>query len=131
MTFIDHDVIKPFPWEDSLDYVIHAAGIASPFYYRAYPLETLEVSISGTKNMLELATRHQARMVFFPRARFTVIPTLNMPTAEAIAATFPVMVPGPVMTKANGSAKHYVRFIIINTAPIPAPFAPSTYMVPA
>jgi UDP-glucuronate decarboxylase len=63
--FSRHDVIQPFPWDKPLHYVIHAAGIASPFYYRAYPLETLEVAIMGTRNMLELATRHQARFAFF------------------------------------------------------------------
>jgi UDP-glucuronate decarboxylase len=65
MEFIQHDVIQPFPWEGDLDYVIHAAGIASPYYYRAYPLETLEVAITGTRNMLELAERHDARFTFF------------------------------------------------------------------
>ena len=30
--FIRHDVIQPFQWDRPLDYVIHAAGIASPFY---------------------------------------------------------------------------------------------------
>ena len=42
-----------------VDFIIHAAGIASPFYYRKYPLETLDVAITGTKNMLHLAQRHQ------------------------------------------------------------------------
>src|SRR6266478_7832801 len=41
--FFQHDIIKPFKALGRVDYVIHAAGIASPFYYRAYPLETLEV----------------------------------------------------------------------------------------
>ncbi|MEK9754829.1 MAG: NAD-dependent epimerase/dehydratase family protein [Rhodospirillaceae bacterium] len=63
--FIRHDVIQPFQWDRELDYVIHAAGIASPFYYRAYPLETLEVAISGTRRMLELADKHDARFTFF------------------------------------------------------------------
>ncbi len=63
--FIKHDVIKPFDFDGPLDYVIHAAGIASPFYYRAYPLETLEVAISGTHNMLELAESKGARITFF------------------------------------------------------------------
>ena len=63
--FVRHDAIEPFPWDEPLHYVIHAAGIASPYYYRAYPLETLEVAIRGTRNMLELAHRHQARFVFF------------------------------------------------------------------
>ena len=63
--FLEHDVIQPFHYEGKLDYVIHAAGIASPFYYRAYPLETLEVAINGTQNMLELADRSDARLTFF------------------------------------------------------------------
>ena len=63
--FVKHNVIEPFDWKGDLDYVIHAAGIASPYYYRAYPLETLEVAITGTRNMLELADRHSARFTFF------------------------------------------------------------------
>ena len=63
--FFKQDVTKSFEWDRSLDYVIHAAGIASPFYYRAYPLETLDVAISGTRLILELANRHGARVVFF------------------------------------------------------------------
>ncbi|MDP6927060.1 MAG: NAD-dependent epimerase/dehydratase family protein, partial [Rhodospirillales bacterium] len=63
--FIQHDVIQPYDYEGKLDYVIHAAGIASPFYYRAYPLETLEVAISGTRNMLNLAEKSDARFTFF------------------------------------------------------------------
>lgn len=65
MEFVPHDVIKPFPWEGDLDFIIHAAGIASPYYYRAYPLETLEVAITGTRNMLELAEMQGARFTFF------------------------------------------------------------------
>jgi len=63
--FVKHDVIGPFSWEGPLHYVIHAAGIASPFYYRAFPMETLEVAITGTKNMLNLANSHGARFVFY------------------------------------------------------------------
>jgi UDP-glucuronate decarboxylase len=63
--FIEHDVTKPFNWDGPLDYVIHAAGIASPYYYRAYPMETLDVAINGTKLMLELADKHDARFTFF------------------------------------------------------------------
>ncbi len=63
--FINHDVIQPFEIDEPVDFVIHAAGIASPYYYRAYPLETLEVAITGTKRMLELAEEHNARFAFF------------------------------------------------------------------
>jgi len=65
VVFIHHDVIEPFSHDGPIDYVIHAAGIASPYYYRAYPLETLEVAISGTRNMLHLADAKGARFTFF------------------------------------------------------------------
>ena len=63
--FFKHNVIEPFDWKTKLDHVIHAAGIASPYYYRAYPLETLEVAIAGTRNMLDLAEQHNSRFTFF------------------------------------------------------------------
>ncbi|MHC8508164.1 MAG: NAD-dependent epimerase/dehydratase family protein [Rhodospirillales bacterium] len=63
--FIKHNVIEPYSHEGPLDYILHAAGIASPFYYRAYPLETIEVAVTGTKNMLRLAEQTGARFMFF------------------------------------------------------------------
>ena len=63
--FVHHDVIEQYKYDGKLDFVVHAAGIASPFYYRAYPMQTLEVAIHGTQNMLELAERCDAKLVFF------------------------------------------------------------------
>ncbi len=82
--FIQHDVIKSFEWDRPLDYVIHAAGIASPYYYRAYPLETLEVAITGTRRMLELADKHDARLTFFSSSEIYGDPDAkNVPIAES------------------------------------------------
>lgn len=82
--FIRHDVIQPFQWDRPLDYVIHAAGIASPFYYRAYPLETLEVAIAGTRRMLELADKHDARFTFFSSSEIYGDPDpKHVPMAES------------------------------------------------
>jgi len=64
-TFVEHDVIKPFPYKKKIHYVVHAAGIASPFYYRAHPLKALDVAIQGTRNMLDLAHKNNARFIFF------------------------------------------------------------------
>ena len=84
VTFVEHDVIKPFEWDDDVHFIIHAAGIASPFYYRAYPLETLEVAITGTKNMLTLAQRHQARFAFFSSSEIYGDPDAkHVPTPES------------------------------------------------
>ena len=82
--FNHHDVTKPFEWDRPLDYVIHAAGIASPFYYRAYPLETLEVAITGTRRMLELAGIHGSHFTFFSSSELYGDPdTKHVPTAES------------------------------------------------
>ncbi|MEE9275733.1 MAG: NAD-dependent epimerase/dehydratase family protein [bacterium] len=64
-TFIRHDVIEPFSWEGPVDFLIHAAGIASPFYYRKYPIETLEAAVHGARNMLDLAREKNAKFLFF------------------------------------------------------------------
>ncbi len=63
--FIQHNVIQPLTIDQDVHFIIHAAGIASPQYYQKYPLETLEVAITGTKNMLELARLKNAKFTFF------------------------------------------------------------------
>jgi len=63
--FIQHDAIEPFAFDGHVDYVVHAAGIASPFHYRAYPLQALDVAVQGSRHMLELARANNARYTFF------------------------------------------------------------------
>jgi len=53
--FLEANIIKPLNIKDKVDYIIHAAGLASPVYYQKYPLETIESAIQGAKNLLELA----------------------------------------------------------------------------
>lgn len=81
--FIEHDVTKPFSYDKEVHYVIHAAGIASPQYYQQYPLETLDVAINGTKNMLELAREKNAKFTFFSSSEIYGNPDpQNIPTKE-------------------------------------------------
>jgi dTDP-glucose 4,6-dehydratase len=61
--FIRHDVTQPFESDAEVDAVLHLASLASPKDYLAHPLETLEVGSAGTRNMLELARRHEARFL--------------------------------------------------------------------
>jgi UDP-glucuronate decarboxylase len=63
--FINHDVIQPLEIDMDVDYVVHAAGIASPYYYRAFPLEALDVAVQGSRHMLDLAKKCNARYTFF------------------------------------------------------------------
>lgn len=52
--FVHHDVTKKLEdSEDSFQFIIHAATIASPIYYRKYPIETMDANINGLRNLLE------------------------------------------------------------------------------
>lgn len=62
---VDHDVSLPFQFRGKVDYVIHAAGIASPIYYKKYPVEAIEVSTFGTKNFLELGRKKKIDSFLF------------------------------------------------------------------
>ncbi len=43
--------------------IYHLAAIASPIWYKIYPLETLDVSYIGTKNVFEIAKKYNARVM--------------------------------------------------------------------
>lgn len=59
--FIEHNIIEPIKIDEKIDYVLNLACPASPVGYRKHPVETLEVSSIGTKNMLEIAKKNSAR----------------------------------------------------------------------
>ncbi len=81
--FVNHDIIKPFHLAQPVDFVLHLAGIASPHYYRKWPLATLEVATIGLKNVLELTKTTSARLVFFSSSEIYGDPdAANVPTKE-------------------------------------------------
>ncbi|MDC3171600.1 NAD-dependent epimerase/dehydratase family protein [Pelagibacteraceae bacterium] len=54
VTLVEHDVTKPIPANiNSIDYIIHAASIASPIYYRKYPIQTMDANVVGLRNLLD------------------------------------------------------------------------------
>ena len=85
--FIRHDVTVPFParfYEETgeffpklghsfpvgvfkkknIDEIYHLACIASPPKYKEFSLETLNTSFNGTQNVLNLAKKHGAKVLF-------------------------------------------------------------------
>ncbi len=52
------DVTFPLPVREDINFIIHAAGLASPVFYQKYPLETIESAFTGAKNLLELARQN-------------------------------------------------------------------------
>lgn len=81
--FMRHDIRNPLQIDQKIDYIIHCAGVASPFYYRKFPVETIEVATLGTKNILELGKRDGARVLFFSSSEIYGDPTADhLPTKE-------------------------------------------------
>ncbi|MFL6450709.1 MAG: UDP-glucuronic acid decarboxylase family protein [Bryobacteraceae bacterium] len=65
-TFVEFDVCRPIhlpELEGAVDRVFHLASLASPVDYLNHPLETLESGSTATRNMLELARKHDARFL--------------------------------------------------------------------
>ena len=60
--FIRHDVTEPITLE--VDRIWHLACPASPAYYQLNPIKTSKTSFLGTYNMLGLAKRLKARILF-------------------------------------------------------------------
>ena len=52
------DVRQPLPpGIRDFDYMIHAAGIASPHVYRAHPIETMDANVNGLRNLLDMSSK--------------------------------------------------------------------------
>ncbi len=82
--FKKKDVSRVFSSNKSYDIIIHAAGIASPFYYRKKPLETIDVTIQGIKNCLKLAKKNNAKLIYFSTSEIYGDPnSKNVPTNES------------------------------------------------
>lgn len=64
LEFLNQDVSQPFKIKTHLDYIFHFASPASPVDYQNHPLETMLVNSIGTKNCLDLAQEHQAKILF-------------------------------------------------------------------
>lgn len=80
LEFIGHDVRLPYETEDEIDYIMHAAGIASPVFYAKYPMETIAATIDGLKNTLELARIKKPKAVVY----FSSSEIYGDPTPDAI-----------------------------------------------
>ncbi|MEN6606550.1 MAG: NAD-dependent epimerase/dehydratase family protein, partial [Bryobacteraceae bacterium] len=51
---INRDITEPLPADmPAFQFIVHAAGIASPIYYRAHPIETMDANIVGLRNLLD------------------------------------------------------------------------------
>jgi UDP-glucuronate decarboxylase len=62
LRLVKHDITQPLTNEiGDQSYVIHAASIASPTYYRKCPIETMDANVNGLRHVLDYAIRQRDR----------------------------------------------------------------------
>lgn len=90
LTLRSQDIREPLPSDmPDFDYIIHAAGIASPTYYRMHPIETMDANITGLRTLLDHAVAQTNRgrpvrgFLFFSSSEIYGDPTADaIPTPE-------------------------------------------------
>mgnify|MGYP006283610475 FL=1 len=76
-TFHDHDVTEFVHVNGELDWVLHLASLASPVFYREYPIKTLKVGALGTHKTLGLAKEKDAKYLFTSTSEVYGDPEVN------------------------------------------------------
>ena len=83
ITIQKKDIIKDTDYPQS-DFIIHAASIASPIYYRKNPIETIDSNVTGLRNLLDYSKDNQIEgFLFFSTSEIYGDPDpANIPTSE-------------------------------------------------
>ncbi|MFV9503993.1 MAG: NAD-dependent epimerase/dehydratase family protein [Oscillochloridaceae bacterium umkhey_bin13] len=90
LNLVKHDITHPLPPDmPDFDYIIHAASIASPTFYRQYPIETMDANVNGLRSLLDYMRRQQQAgkplrgFLFFSSSEIYGDPSPeNIPTPE-------------------------------------------------
>jgi nucleoside-diphosphate-sugar epimerase len=118
--FVQHDMTRPLPADlGEFPYIVHAASIASPTYYRKYPIETMDSNVNGLRNLLEYFSGQQKTsgsskgLLFFSSSEIYGDPTPeNIPTPETYRGN--VSCTGP--RACYDEAKRYGETLCVNFA---------------
>lgn len=87
---VRHDITTPLPVDiPNFSFVIHAASIASPTYYRKYPIETMDANVNGLRFLLDYGRRQKEKnlpldgFLYYSTSEIYGDPTPNdIPTTE-------------------------------------------------
>lgn len=90
LTLVKHDIIEPLPQDvDDFQFIIHAASIASPTFYRKHPIKTMDANVEGLRSLLEYSRRQKEKtkpvegFLFFSSSEIYGNPSPeNIPTPE-------------------------------------------------
>lgn len=90
LTLFRHDITNPLP-KDIADfqYIVHAASIATPIFYRKYPIETMDANVNGLRYLLDYCLNQKREnkpveaFLFYSSSEVYGDPTPeNIPTSE-------------------------------------------------
>lgn len=90
LILVEHDITHPLPTDvDDFHYIIHAASIASPTFYRQYPIETMDANVNGLRILLEYCLQQKEKskpvegFLFYSSSEVYGDPSPdNIPTSE-------------------------------------------------
>ena len=90
LTVKQHDVLEPLPSDiGDVSYIIHAASVASPIYYRKHPIETMDANVDGLRNLLDFFKKRNddgefvGGLLYFSTSEIYGDPDAkNIPTSE-------------------------------------------------
>jgi nucleoside-diphosphate-sugar epimerase len=119
LRLLRQDITAPLPESiGDFHYIIHAASIASPTYYRKYPIETMDANVNGLRALLDYARR--------PRREHPVEGFLFFSSSEIYGDPTPENIPTPETYRGNVSctgpracydeAKRYGETLCVNFA---------------
>lgn len=120
LTLVRHDITHPLPKNmGDFEFIIHAASIASPTYYRRDPIGTMDANVDGLRMLLEYArvrkeSNHPVEgFLFFSSSEIYGDPTPeNIPTPETYRGN--VSCTGP--RACYDEAKRYGETLCVNFA---------------
>lgn len=97
VTLLKHDITAPLPTAiGKFDFIVHAASIASPTFYRKYPIETMDANVQGVRLLLD---RCRAQETGGDR----VLGFLFFSTSEIYGDPAPDQIPTPETYRGNVS----------------------------
>ena len=63
--FVDYDVSKKYQDDINYDFIIHAAGMSAPTFFKSNPTGTIDVNVDGIRWILDLSTKCKPESVLY------------------------------------------------------------------
>src|SRR5262245_19875324 len=113
LTLVRHDISQPLPTGmPAFQYIVHGGSIASPIYYKKFPIETMDANVNGLRSLLEYARQQRQTtepvegFLFFSSSEIYGDPTPDsIPTPETYRGNVSCTGPGRATTSRSATVK--------------------------